>query len=212
MTIKIKIIDIKAFRGIPELNIDLDGKNLLVRGDNGTGKSSLVDAIEFFFRSKVAHLEKFQGLSLQKHATHIKHKSDQVNVQITFNPGNIKLSRTYSDKPTYPTALSSYFAEAESSTFILRRSQILEFIDNQPAERFRTIQNIIGIEKLDDYELTLKRVRDDLDTAIKSTAYLIETTYTELGTILQFKITNTEDILVALNKYWSEPLKLDILG
>ena len=49
MPVKIKTINIHAFRGIPDIELQLDGKNLLLRGENGTGKSSLVEAIEFFF-------------------------------------------------------------------------------------------------------------------------------------------------------------------
>jgi recombinational DNA repair ATPase RecF len=52
MTVKIKTINIHAFRGIPDLELQLDGKNLLLRGENGTGKSSIVEAIEFFFTGR----------------------------------------------------------------------------------------------------------------------------------------------------------------
>ena len=47
---KIKNIEINAFRGIPDiLKLNLQGNSLLLYGENGTGKSSIVDAIEFFF-------------------------------------------------------------------------------------------------------------------------------------------------------------------
>ena len=50
---KISYIHIEHFRGIPtEINIDLtDGQGIpvstIIYGDNGSGKSSIVDAIEF---------------------------------------------------------------------------------------------------------------------------------------------------------------------
>jgi len=56
MPTKIKKIRIHGFRGIPDLELELDGKNLLLRGENGTGKSSIVDAVEFFFSGKISHL------------------------------------------------------------------------------------------------------------------------------------------------------------
>jgi len=46
--ITIKSLSINSLRGIKELNLSLDGKGLIF-GENGTGKSSIVDALEFFF-------------------------------------------------------------------------------------------------------------------------------------------------------------------
>jgi len=47
--ITIKSLSINSLRGIKELNLSLDGKGLIIFGENGTGKSSIVDALEFFF-------------------------------------------------------------------------------------------------------------------------------------------------------------------
>jgi len=57
MSYKVKNISINALRGIPELSLDLNGKNQAIRGDNGTGKTSLVDAIEFFFTGSISSLQ-----------------------------------------------------------------------------------------------------------------------------------------------------------
>jgi hypothetical protein len=35
MSVKIKKISIHAFRGIPDLELELEGKSLLLRGENG---------------------------------------------------------------------------------------------------------------------------------------------------------------------------------
>ena len=55
MSTKIKSISITALRGIRELQLDLNGKNQVIRGDNGTGKTSVVDAIEFFLPGVYHH-------------------------------------------------------------------------------------------------------------------------------------------------------------
>ena len=77
MTTKIKSLNIKAFRGIPELVLNLDGKSALIRGDNGSGKSSIVDSIEFFFTGNIQHLSRTFGLSFQRHAPHVNYRPDQ---------------------------------------------------------------------------------------------------------------------------------------
>jgi len=100
MSAKIKKISVHAFRGIPDLEIKLDGKNLTLLGETGTGKSSIVEAIQFFFTGKVSHLEGVRGLSLHRHGTHVNFRPEDVSIEVTFDPGNISLSRTFTSVPS----------------------------------------------------------------------------------------------------------------
>lgn len=56
---RIKKLYIKSFRGIPnELNLDFSNKSgqpisVIINGDNGSGKSSIVDAIEFNLQARI---------------------------------------------------------------------------------------------------------------------------------------------------------------
>ena len=204
MSVKIKKISIKAFRGIPDIEMEIDGKSLLLRGENGTGKSSIVDAIEFFFTGKVSHLEGVRGLSLRRHGPHVNFTSDDVRVEITFNPGNISLVRAFSSEPFPPDQFSDYFQVTQKGTFILRRSQILEFIMSQPAERFRAIGSIIGIEPLDNVELGMMRLRDELSGKVDYEGEEVKRLIKDLSDILGIAITNVADVLPALNKKLQE--------
>jgi len=204
MSVKIKTIDIHAFRGIPDFKLQLDGKNLLLRGENGTGKSSLVEAIEFFFTGKISHLEGTKGLSLQRHGPHVKFEPDDVNVELTFDPGNVSLNRTFAAPPSPPEQLKDYFQITQNGTFIMRRSQILTFIMSKPAERFRAIGSIIGVEPLDEIELEMMRVRDDLKGAVKSKEEKIGGLISDLSTTIEKDITKVEEVLPALNEVLQE--------
>jgi len=204
MAVKIKNISIRAFRGIPDLEIEIDGKSLLLRGENGTGKSSIVDAIEFFFTGKVSHLEGVRGLSLSRHGPHVNFTPDDVRVEITFNPGNISLVRTFSSESSPPAQFSDYFQVTQKGTFILRRSQILEFIISQPAERFRAIGNIIGIEPLDNVELEMMRLRDELKGKVVSKEKEIKKLFRDLSSVIGKDITDVDGILPALNEILQE--------
>ena len=204
MSVKIKTIDIHAFRGIPDFELQLDGKNLLLRGENGTGKSSLVEAIEFFFTGKISHLEGTRGLSLQRHGPHVNFEPDDLNVELTFNPGNIVLNRNFASSPSPPEQLKDYFQITQKDTFILRRSQILTFIMSKPADRFRAIGSIIGVEPLDEIELGMMRVRDDLKSRIESKEEKIDGLISDLSTIIETNITKVEEVLSALNEMLQE--------
>ncbi len=51
------VVNMPVFSSIKEsLSLSLDKKSLLIYGDNGTGKSSITDSIEWFYKDKIAHL------------------------------------------------------------------------------------------------------------------------------------------------------------
>ena len=57
MKTKIKNISIKGLRGVKKsINLNLNEKSILLYGDNGTGKSSITDAFEWFYYDRVNHL------------------------------------------------------------------------------------------------------------------------------------------------------------
>ena len=57
---RITKIDLQAFRAVPgTLAMELtDGRSCVVLGDNGTGKSSIADAIEWYFEGQIEFLRK----------------------------------------------------------------------------------------------------------------------------------------------------------
>lgn len=64
---KIKKIYVEAFRGIPKsLELDFSNRNgdavsSIIYGDNGTGKSSIVDAIEYNLQARIERVEKIKN-------------------------------------------------------------------------------------------------------------------------------------------------------
>src|SRR4030095_10369957 len=153
--ITIKSLSINSLRGIKELNLSLDGKGLIIFGENGMGKSSIVDALEFFFTGTISHLTSSKTLSVKGHGTHARSLPSDVNVTLEFNPGGTKITRTFSPNFEYPNQYKNFFKDAENGTFILRRSQILKFIHSKPAERFGVISNILGFERVSNFEHAL---------------------------------------------------------
>ncbi len=199
MPCRVKSIEIRAFRGIPDLDIPLNGKGLLISGENGTGKSSIVEAFEFFFTGSVSHLEGTQGLSFQKHGPHVRFAMSDVSVAVAFDPGNVRLVRTPLLAPVPPSQLSQYFASAHAGSFILRRAQILQFIASKPADRFRALASIIGVENLDQIELEMMRARDDLLGEVEAQTEEIARLFAALSSDLDAPINAVADVLPALN-------------
>lgn len=204
MMTKIKSIKILATRGIPDLTLELGGKSLLLHGETGTGKSSLVDAIEFFFTGKMSPLEGVRGLSILQHGPHVNFKLEDVSVEVVFNPGNVSLTRSFELAPSVPPSFEDYFLVAQKGTFILRRSQILEFIISRPAERFRAIGSIIGTEPLDEVEREMMRLRDNLGGEVDTREKKIRDLVKDLTDVIGTKVATPEDVILALNEILQE--------
>lgn len=180
----------------------LDGKSLLLKGENGTGKSSIVEAIEYFFTGKLSAFEGegTKSLSLYKHAPHKDFSKDDVNIKVTFNPGRITLERTFENEPVPPKQFEDYFQTAKKGTFILRRSQILKFILSVPANRFRAIASILGIEPLDNIELEMKRACDDLEGSISFKRERVRKLFIEISKLLDEEVSQSKEVLSSINR------------
>jgi recombinational DNA repair ATPase RecF len=169
MTIKIKSLDIKAFRGIVDCSFNLNGKSLLLFGENGTGKSSITTAIEFLFTEEISSLKGTQGLTYKKHAPNLKFDESNLKVDIIFN-NNFKMSKTLTER--YPTniknsELKNYINETVNGSFILNRKSLLKFILSRPNERYKSFSEIIGINNLEEIENSFKMVNTKFQGLMK---------------------------------------------
>jgi DNA repair exonuclease SbcCD ATPase subunit len=83
---RIVSLEMESFRGIGEtLTVDLDADAVIIRGDNGLGKSSLVDAILWLFCGELAHLgERVKGLRRTEDPIVNRYVGGSARVRITI--------------------------------------------------------------------------------------------------------------------------------
>ena len=84
--IRIEAIHIEEFRGIRSLNLSLTGENFGICGPNGTGKSGVVDAIEFCLTGNITRLSgQGQGdLGVKRHGPHVDHRNDPDKAKVSI--------------------------------------------------------------------------------------------------------------------------------
>jgi len=198
MKTRIKSIQINALRGIPHLELDL-GKNTIIKGDNGTGKSSIVQAFEYLFTGSVSSLEGTQGISVKRNLNHIDHELTDIYVTAQFSSGNIEISRRHNVEPKIPAKFNRYYEGARNGKFILTRADMLKFVLAKPADRFKAISSVIGTEKIDDIEVDFKRFYDKLLSDYNSQNRNIERLFSEVTKSLGTKIRTKDEILQKLN-------------
>lgn len=174
---KISSIKLKNFRGaINEVALEAKHhESILLYGDNGTGKSSFLDAVEWFISDKVSHLsgeeiEKYGGLK------YFSSKEDEkAFVEVKFsnniqNKKNLILKReklsTSFDKDNNP--FQSLLTQLQSERLWIRNNQLVDFIIKSKSERLLDISNIIGYDEVAKVHKTLKKAFSDLKKVIRN--------------------------------------------
>lgn len=198
MALKIERIHIKAFRGIVDSEIPLNGKSLLINGENGTGKSSLVDAIEFFFKRNISTL-KGKGVTFQRHGHHTNYSTEDIQVDLTFTNGST-FTRTYKDFSPIPYNFKKYFDLNQEGQFILRRKQLLYFIDSTPSDRFKIISGFMGLNYLEKIEkeikISSKKLKEAIDVKENGIGHILD----NISDIIGKEIKNKNEVLPSLNE------------
>lgn len=157
---------VEQFRGIASSELAFQGGSIILGGGNGTGKTAFVDALEFLYTGAIGPLTGTAGLSVKDHALHIGGSLKDASVCGHFDRGAETARRTLTGTLTASESVREYFQKATSTAFILRRSQLQDFIHAKPAERYRSLADLIGADALDRVEVAMKRARDSIEQTV----------------------------------------------
>jgi len=197
---KIKRLDSNKFRGVVQESLDLDGCSLVILGENGTGKSSFIDALEFYFTGRVGHLEGAQGISTTRHASHILAAQKETSVAVQFSKNDFVGLRTFDGLSEIPADLKDFHNQGANATFILRRKNLLDFILAQPGPRYEQLATIIGVEDLDKVERSLMQVCADTETEVSRVNDQVEGEEKKLSELIGETDFSDQRLLLALNQ------------
>jgi energy-coupling factor transporter ATP-binding protein EcfA2 len=141
---RIKRLAVSSLRGIrAQRYLAFDGKSVVLLGPNGSGKSSFVEALELAMTGQLRSLTGKAGITFARHATHIR--GGDFAVEIEFSDGTT-LRRT--DGGVTGALPAGYVAGApEVGAYVLRRRQLLDFIEAQPSTRYDLIRAFIPLHR-----------------------------------------------------------------
>lgn len=159
---RIRRLDVQSFRGIrQEVGLLMESRSVLLFGENGTGKSSFVDAIERLLVGRVSTLDgRASGLSSDRHGPHIRSGPYPTKIVLTFDDPAATVLDLHTDRNTLPPSIKDYLAAAGENVYILRRRQILDFIESQPRERYGLLRPFIPLSGVEALEEALRQARD----------------------------------------------------
>ena len=180
--IKIEKIHIQNFRGIIDLEVPFQGQNYTVCGPNGTGKSGIVDAIEFVLSGDISRLSGVGsgGVSVKTHAPHVDFRDNPkvavVSLQgtvvttgeafeISRNVGNINAPTI---TPKSATIMDTIEQLSLRKNISLSRRELIQYVISTPTNRASQVNALLQLEQLSNLRKTFQRIANSKENLRKT--------------------------------------------
>jgi len=182
MKTKINTIAISGFRGVKrDATLDLNGKSVLLYGDNGTGKSTITDAIEWFYFDKVKHLSNEEIGRDGKEAlrnTFIE-DTEPASINIDFSSNNISNNKTLNVKKGKLVVENSngdndfleYIEKSQGENILLRYQDLSHFVESTKTDKLKYFSDIIGFSEVTKVKDVIRKSFNAIKSEIKNGGY-----------------------------------------
>jgi energy-coupling factor transporter ATP-binding protein EcfA2 len=219
MEIKLNNIAINGIRGVKsDLELPLNGKSALIYGDNGMGKSTITDSLEWFFKDEVSHLSG-EEIDL-KDAIRNSYISDDVKSKIAIQFNDLKLnaerilelkkSKLVAEYSNKTDDFNGYLKKSNTENLILRHQFLTDFIDKTKSDKLKSLSEIIGFSEITKVKEVLRKSFSNINTEIKNQNFESQintqkiTLKENLGSVMSVEENLFSEINILL-----KPLKID---
>ncbi|MGO9084516.1 MAG: AAA family ATPase [Candidatus Sulfotelmatobacter sp.] len=184
-------LSLHGFRGAttPVEFVFEDKPVVMIFGENGTGKSTVVDAIDFVCNEKAGQLDGRQSTPVKDYLPALGCKA-----------GDLKVELKWSTK-IWTAALSAGKPKATGSkprpmAKILRRSQILGIVDARPAERYEAFSRFLAVPNVEQSENALREALRTVNDEFNSSTQSYEEAIAALTKLKTEAVTSEPDLFV----------------
>jgi energy-coupling factor transporter ATP-binding protein EcfA2 len=207
-------LDIQNVRGIKELKLNPGGKNLVVWGANGSGKSAVVDAIDFLLTGRITRLTGpgTGNITLGMHGTHID--CDDPSTAFVRAKVNIKGSNTpielqrFMDRPNdlicQPPSKSQLLKPIEEiarrNQHILTRREILKFITAEGGKRAKEIQDLMDLNEVEKIRTSLVKVNNKFKSNLRAAKKVLNEAQLNVNATTQHLEYDEAEVLTFINQ------------
>ncbi len=168
--VKLKELRVKGFRGAKKeiwLDFESDDKSLVLFGNNGDGKSTFSDAIEWFYTDRIDYLQR-EGCGRDDYFNKYMPPEDDAEVEILTNNNILNSKKILKRKgghyfPNTSNDFKDYISNSLRESFVLRHHTMREFIDKTKKEKLETIEEIIGFGIVREIRDTLLKTLNSLE-------------------------------------------------
>ncbi|MCK4303514.1 MAG: AAA family ATPase [Candidatus Eisenbacteria sp.] len=211
--IRVESITIKEFRGIRDLTLDLKGRNFAVCGPTGTGKSGVVDALEFALTGSVSRLsgEGKGDVSLKQHGPHVDRRNDPDTARVTARvtipslrktvtiERSLKTPATASVTPRDPAVLEVLRQVKAHSEIVLSRRELIRYVLATPGKRAEEVQALLRLDQVEQVRVGLQKIANSCEKQLIPLGTVAAQARDNLLRVLGMPELTTEKVLAAAN-------------
>jgi len=169
-----KLINFQAknFKNISDINVVFEN-NVLISGDNGSGKSSILQGITYcltnFLPEKLSDYIKWDSDYFELKIK-FQYKNDIYDYSIKYNGSTNNKTLLINNKDSYKNnEASNKISEIINSDLLLYSSiseqgKSYSILNDTPAQKLKRIKSILGIEKLETVSQSIKESISDIKT------------------------------------------------
>ena len=179
-------LTVKSFRGInDEISLQL-GNITILKGENGTGKSSFVNAIEYLFSKDLAFL-KNKTIKTKESAVHKNADINDVKIELKFKKNRyIRFEKgKRENSPMFDDFLKNTYVG--NASFILNRKKLLQFIDGTQGDRYKAVMDLCGMDKIDKIQSALSSSQSSIAKELDNVINDYDIKISELSNLLTGK-------------------------
>ena len=210
---KILELEINKVRGIKNLKITVpQGKTFVVWGPNGTGKSGIIDSIDFLLTGQVTRLTGAGtgNLTLKKHGPHIGEdiKDAYVKAKVKLfgiaepieirrdmaNPNIVVFDKKYQDE------FNKVFDVAGRGQHVLTRREILQYVTSESGTRADEIQKLLNINEIENIRKNFVKIYGKANKSTQSFLRTLEQAKASANSTMQERNFGEEILLAFINK------------
>ena len=179
----------------------------MIWGDNGVGKSGVVDAVDFLLRGDVTRLSGrgAGGLSLLRHGPHVRANPEhaRVDAEVTLADGaTYRVSRSVSHPSTLvadPAVLPEFLRVSGHGQHLLTRRDILAVVTVPPGDRGAQINELLNLLPIEQVRKQLVTLRNIAATAATAARDRVTQQHLRLAAILDVPDYDHDAIVRAIN-------------
>jgi energy-coupling factor transporter ATP-binding protein EcfA2 len=212
--LKLESLHIEELRGIRKLDLSFQGgKSFAISGANGSGKSGIIDAIEFALTGQITRLsgQGTKDLSVAKHGPHVDATQSphsafvQIKLALTRIKKSVTLTRHIAS-PTKPTVeppdadvLSELDIIAQHPEIAISRREILRFVIAESSKRSEEVQALLKLDQVGEIRKNFQSVKNKLKAQHSAATQHLHTVTANLQRHLQTPDLADTAILAAIN-------------
>ncbi|EKD26028.1 MAG: hypothetical protein ACD_79C01402G0008 [uncultured bacterium] len=148
---RIESLTLNYFRGAVApvtIPFDADKSITMIFGENGSGKSSIVDAIDFVCNSGYGSISEKSSVDKKNHIASLGKTRRDISVSLKYDGKDYLATHSGNSPLTNPSGCPN--------ARILIRSTILDLIDAKPGERYEALSGFFSVPNIMKAEATLK--------------------------------------------------------